>query len=280
MFKMRNMLLHRIKKFQLFGKKIGGVAKTAFYASQKHFEEKSFPAKNYESLYQFRKITKLSGFPPKKLDRAVETAFCLSIKQFRGKKIFGRILFFLSYSDFELVFFNLPSNNFLRGFQSCILCFHQNVLKKKNLLLKKIVSFFNTSGFRVNDFWSSAIKHSLGQSKLDSECPKDLSEAKKLFLKTIQVAKHARTLNKRTSTFREKNRRGCQNCFLCFHRNIARKKTFSKKLEVFLRVSENEWNIFDIRKDTFLALSKLESKETSSGKKTLLEKCSIFETCS
>ena len=38
------------KKFGFMSKILLGVAKTAFHVSQEHFEEKCFPAKNYESF--------------------------------------------------------------------------------------------------------------------------------------------------------------------------------------------------------------------------------------
>ena len=164
----------------------------------------------------------------------MKTAFYLSIEPFWGKRFLWKNFGLSIIFGLRTNFFQLFVKIFSSGFQSCILCFHQNVSKKKNLFPKKIVSFLNTFGLPVNNFWPSAMKHSLGLSKLDSECPKDVSETKKkLFLKIIQVAKHAHTLNEKNSTFREKNRWGCRNCFLCFHRNIARKNNFPKRTRSF-----------------------------------------------
>ena len=131
----------------------------------------------------------------------MKTAFCLSIGPFWGKRFsrknFGLFIIF----GLRANFFNLLSNNFSRGFQSCILCFHQNNSKKNHLFLKKFESFFIISGYWVKNFCTSAIKISLHLSKLAYTCPKVHSEAKDSLLKTVQFRKQVRTLNNKTSFF-------------------------------------------------------------------------------
>ena len=166
-----------------------GVAKTAFHVSQKHFEDKCLLAKNYVSFWKFLKISKFFRFSTNKLDRAVKTAFCLSIGPFLGKKILRKTFGIFIILGLRAIFLKLLSNISLRGFQSCFLCFHQNVSKKKHLFLKKIESFFNIFGYWVNKVWPSAIKISLDLSKLACTCPKVHSEAKKTFLKIVHFSK-------------------------------------------------------------------------------------------
>ena len=73
----------------------------------------------------------------RKPDGAVKTAFCLSIGPFWGKRFlrknFGLFIIFGLRANFS----NLLST-FFKGFQSCILCFHQNVSKKKHHFLKNL----------------------------------------------------------------------------------------------------------------------------------------------
>ena len=102
------------KHSALSRKNFSGVAKTSFHVSQKHFEEKCFPAKKMSLFISFGKSRNF-GFSPKKLDRAVKTAFCLSIGQFWGKrfsrKYFGLFIIF----GLRANFFNLLSS-FFKGF--------------------------------------------------------------------------------------------------------------------------------------------------------------------
>ena len=169
----------------------------------------------------------------------MKTAFCLSTEPFWGK--------IFSWKNFVLsIIFGLGANFFqpfvkqiLRGFQSCILCFHHNV-SKKNHFLWKIVSFFNTFEIRVNDFWPSAIKHSLALSKLESKCPKDLSESKTLFLKNNQFAKHVQKLNKKTQLFSRKKLGGVVRTPPFVSIGSYLKKIFFQKKLIFLRFSDLE----------------------------------------
>ena len=73
----------------------------------------------------------------------MKTAFCLSIGPFWGKRFLRKNLGLFIIFGLLANFFNLLSNNFLRGFQSCLLCFHQIVSKKNHLFLKKNSKFFH-----------------------------------------------------------------------------------------------------------------------------------------
>ena len=134
----------------------------------------------------------------------MKTAFCLSIGPFWEKRFFGKKFGLFIIFGLLANFFNLLSNNFLRGFQSCLLCFHQIVSKKNHLFLKKNSKFFHHFRILSKNFWPSAIKNSLDLSKLASTCPKVQSEAKKFFLKIVQFSKQARTLDNKTSFFVKK----------------------------------------------------------------------------
>ena len=73
----------------------------------------------------------------------MKSAFCLSIGPFWEKRFLGKKFGLFIIFGLRANFFNLLSNNFLRGFQCCILCFHQNVSKKKRVFLKKNCMLFH-----------------------------------------------------------------------------------------------------------------------------------------
>ena len=99
------------------------------------------------------------------------------------------------------------------------------------------MSFSNNFGYCVNNFCPSAIRTSLWLSKMDSTCPKEHFEAKKFFLKIVQISKLIRTLNNIKFGFlSRKSRRGRQSSTLCFCWNITKKSFASEKVYIFLNL--------------------------------------------
>ena len=155
-------------------------------------------------------------------------------------------------------FFSIFVRHFLRGFQSCILCFHQNVLKKKNLFLKKILGFFNLFGYCVNNFWPPAMKIPLDLSKLASTRPMVHSEAKNFFLKIVQFWKQARTLNNKTSFFVGKFSAGLAKLHFMFLSEHSKKsKNFLRK-KFFLYFLNLGWRICGFPLEKTVRLSKMQ----------------------
>ena len=197
-------------------------------------KKSAFPQKIMSLFNSFGKSANSLAFCQKKLDRAVKTAFCLSIGLFWGKRFLRKNFGLLSNSDFELIFSTF-CQLFFSGFQSCILCFHQNVSNKKTSLIEKFVSFFNVFGYWVNNFWPSAINISLDLSKLASTCPKVQSEAKKTLFENCSIFETSSYLGQDFIFSLNYFRPGCQSSTSCFCWSIARKtKTFSEKSLLYL----------------------------------------------
>ena len=151
---------------------------------------------------RFGKSANSLAFRQKKLDRAVKTAFCLSIGPFWGKRfLWENFVRFITFGG-RANFFQRFVDYFFKGFSTLHFMFPSERFEEKLSVFEKNVSFFIIFGYWVNNFWSSAIKKSLDLSKLASTCPKVQFEAKKkLFLKDVQFSKHARTLNNKTSFY-------------------------------------------------------------------------------
>ena len=95
------------------------------------------------------------------------------------------------------------SGKLQQGCQIGLLSFHGRIAKE-NTCLEQIRSFFWKFRKLSEKVLTSANKTLLGLSKLDSTCPWEHFEAKKLFLKTVQFSKKVRTLRKTISAFSRK----------------------------------------------------------------------------
>ena len=122
------------KIFSFFRKNFGGFVKTVFLISVGTFRRKNFSRKKNDFLLSFILFghwIKIYWPSTKKTSMGLSNpqVTCLW-DQCRERKIFERIIVFLSHFDFELKSVNFLSSNFLRVPQSCILQFHKNTSKK------------------------------------------------------------------------------------------------------------------------------------------------------
>ena len=133
----------RREKIRLYvGKKSSGLPKLLSMFHRNNSKKSAFPQKSMSLFNCFGKSANSLASRQKNLDRPVKTAFCLSIGTIWGKSFLRKISVLFIILGLRANFVKILSNNFLRGFQSSILCFHQNVSNKNICFRKKIESFF------------------------------------------------------------------------------------------------------------------------------------------
>ena len=166
----------------------------------------------------------------------MKTAFCLSIGPFWEKRFLGKKFGLFIIFGLRAIFFNLLSNNFLRGFQCFIVCFHQNVSKKKRVFLKKYCKFFHHFRILSKQFLALYHKKFVRSVETGFYVSKGPIWSKKFLFENRSILETSSYLEQQDFIFLlEKFRRGCQSCTLCFCWNIARKtKTFSEKIFLYL----------------------------------------------
>ena len=100
------------KKFGFMSENFSRGCQNGFPFFTETFRRKVLSRKNKWVFLSVSENHKIFGFSPKKLDRAVKTAFCLSIGQFWGKKFLGNYFGLFIIFGLRATFFNLLSNIF------------------------------------------------------------------------------------------------------------------------------------------------------------------------